>query len=280
MIENLFDLKFYKVSSLTEKTWIASTNNDSYIIKDISIIEYSNYLKVKSLNLPIIKPVEIKKVNNHIYFLYEYRNDYSSIYDRYEGMLEAASKMVSKTKKNIPIPKMAEFKFKKIAVIANDRFTSLELKIRQIETNPIKNDMSWIYLSKYHLVLDTKLEIYKLLKKFKNYNSSIDVAVNHGNPQESHYLCNHFIGYRYIKEGHPVNDYYKIYIDMDNLDINHKKIMDKYLSDEISKRYFKLMVLYTYVLMLDIDYSYEITSRFLSITSKIVRFLNQFKEYK
>ena len=66
MIENLFDLKFYKVSPLTEKTWIASTNNDSYIIKDISIIEYSNYLKVKSLNLPIIKPVEIKKMNNNL----------------------------------------------------------------------------------------------------------------------------------------------------------------------------------------------------------------------
>ena len=280
MIDDVFNLRFNKTTNLTERTWIASTNNDSYVIKDVSIIEYSNYLKIKDLKLPILRPIEIKKKNNHIYFMYEYKKDYQSIYDKYEGMLNAVSKMGELTKKNVPVPRMAEFKFKKMAVIANDRFTALELKIRQIETNPNKNDISWIYLSKYHIVLDTKLEIYKLIKRFKGFNSNIVVAVNHGNPQEAHYINNNFIGYKYIKEGHLVNDYFKIYIDMDNLDINHKKIIDKYISDDIGKRYFKLMVLYTYVLMLDIDYSYETTTRFLSITNKIVRFLNQFKEYK
>lgn len=280
MIEDVFNLNFSSISSLTERTWIASTSNESYIIKNVSIIEYSNYQKLKGQNLPFLKPIEIKKMNNHIFFLYEYRNDYSSIYDKYEGMLDTVYTIVKKTEKEIPVPKMAEFKFKKIAIIANDRFTSLEIKIRQIEMSPIKNDMSWIYLSKYHIVLDTKLEIYKLLKRFKGFNSSIKVSVNHGNPQESHYINNHFIGYKYVREGSPVNDYYKIYIDMDNLDINHKKIFEKYITDDISKRYFKLMVLYTYVLMLDIDYTYEALTRFLNITNKIVRFLHQFKEYK
>lgn len=36
------------------------------------------------------------------------------------------------------------------------------MRIREIETNPVKNDISWIILSKYNIILDAKLYLYDL----------------------------------------------------------------------------------------------------------------------
>lgn len=279
-LSSLFDKHLFFDERLTYQTVLCHDDKSSYIVKEVGQIEYTNYLKIKDDNIPILKPIAIAKEGINHYFLYRYYQNYDNIYDLYEKLLRTINIIHSKTNRLVPIPKMSEFKYKKIAVIANDKFNLLEMKIRQIELEPVKNDISWIYLSKYHIVLDVKLEIYKMIKRLKTINDDIYVGINHGFPSITHFFNDQLASYKYIKEGAIENDIYKIYLDFDGLDINHFDIIDKYLKYKYSKKYFKLMVLFTYVLMIDIELNYITASKYITITNKMIRFLNQFKTYK
>lgn len=276
----LFNLNLILDDNLTLKTIIAHDNTNYYIIKDIDKIEYTNYLKIKNEKLPFLLPLKIANYQNHIYFLYNYYENYQNIFDTYDKVLRTISVLHKKTAIKVPQAKMAEFKYKKMAIIANDRFNLLEMKIRNIELNPQKNDLSWIYLSKYHIILDLKLEIYKMIKRLKAFNDDVEVGVNHGFPSQSHFFNDCFISFKYIKEGVIENDLYRAYLDFDSLDINHFEIIDKYLKEKYSKKYFKLMVLFSYLLMCDIEPNYTCASKYIKLTNKISRFLFQFKNYK
>lgn len=275
---NKNDIKY--INEVTLNTNLIQTLNNTYIVKDISNLEYNNYLKVKNMSLPILLPLEIKKENNHTYFLYNYYENKEDMLSNYESMLNTVKVLFSKSSHIIPIPKITEFKYKKLAVISNDRFNMLEIKIRQQEMNPVKNDFSWIYLSKYHIILDLKYEIYKMIKRLKTETKDIEVGINHGYPTLTHFYNYKFIGYKYIKEGIIENDIYKIYLDMDSLDVNHFEIINKYIKTDIGKKYFKLMVMFSYLLMLDIENDLLICNKYLSLTTKISKFLTQFKDYK
>lgn len=276
----LFNLHLEIFDNLTLQTIIAHDKENYYVIKDISKIEYTNYLKVKNDKLPFLKPLKIAKHENHTYFLYNYYENHQSIYEAYDGTLKTISLLHKKTAKKVPQPKMAEIKYKKIALIANDRFNMLEMKIRNIELNPVKNDLSWIYLSKYHIILDIKLEIYKMIKRLKMIKDDVEVGINHGFPSQVHFFNNSFISYKYLKEGVIENDLYKVFLDFDSLEINHLEIIDKYLDEKYSKKYFKLMVLFSYLLMCDIEPNYTCASKYIKLTNKISRFMYQFKNYK
>lgn len=276
----LFNLHLEISDNLTLQTIIAHDKENYYVIKDISKIEYTNYLKVKNDKLPFLKPLKIAKHENHTYFLYNYYKNHQSIYEAYDEILKTISLLHKKTAKKVPQPKMAEIKYKKIALIANDRFNMLEMKIRNIELNPVKNDLSWIYLSKYHIILDIKLEIYKMIKRLKMIKDDVEVGINHGFPSQVHFFNNSFISYKYLKEGVIENDLYKVFLDFDSLEINHLEIIDKYLDEKYSKKYFKLMVLFSYLLMCDIEPNYTCASKYIKLTNKISRFMYQFKNYK
>lgn len=276
----LFNLHLEIFDNLTLQTIIAHDKENYYVIKDISKIEYTNYLKVKNDKLPFLKPLKIAKHENHTYFLYNYYENHQSIYEAYDEILKTISLLHKKTAKKVPQPKMAEIKYKKIALIANDRFNMLEMKIRNIELNPVKNDLSWIYLSKYHIILDIKLEIYKMIKRLKMIKDDVEVGINHGFPSQVHFFNNSFISYKYLKEGVIENDLYKVFLDFDSLEINHLEIIDKYLDEKYSKKYFKLMVLFSYLLMCDIEPNYTCASKYIKLTNKISRFMYQFKNYK
>lgn len=276
----LFNLHLEISDNLTLQTIIAHDKENYYVIKDISKIEYTNYLKVKNDKLPFLKPLKIAKHENHTYFLYNYYENHQSIYEAYDEILKTISLLHKKTAKKVPQPKMAEIKYKKIALIANDRFNMLEMKIRNIELNPVKNDLSWIYLSKYHIILDIKLEIYKMIKRLKMIKDDVEVGINHGFPSQVHFFNNSFISYKYLKEGVIENDLYKVFLDFDSLEINHLEIIDKYLDEKYSKKYFKLMVLFSYLLMCDIEPNYTCASKYIKLTNKISRFMYQFKNYK
>ena len=128
------DMTVVKITDISTKhtetqTGVLSDKENYYVIKDISKIEYTNYLKVKNDKLPFLKPLKIAKHENHTYFLYNYYENHQSIYEAYDGILKTISLLHKKTAKKVPQPKMAEIKYKKIALIANDRFNMLEMKI-------------------------------------------------------------------------------------------------------------------------------------------------------
>lgn len=64
----LFNLHLEISDNLTLQTIIAHDKENYYVIKDISKIEYTNYLKVKNDKLPFLKPLKIAKHENHTYF--------------------------------------------------------------------------------------------------------------------------------------------------------------------------------------------------------------------
>jgi len=57
----LFNLHLEISDNLTLQTIIAHDKENYYVIKDISKIEYTNYLKVKNDKLPFLKPLKIAK---------------------------------------------------------------------------------------------------------------------------------------------------------------------------------------------------------------------------
>ena len=167
--------------------------------------------------------------------------------------------------------RMDIFKIKKMILVMNERFNLVELKIREIELSSYKDDTSWIVLSKYHILLDCKKEVYKLTKKISNELKKEKVlcyCILHSYPTLEHFINDRLISYPYSKYGYYVNDLYKAYVDLEHLNFDIKSILDKYLDSSFAKQYFKLMVMYTYISGLEtIDFkTYEGINRYIWYT--------------
>lgn len=267
----------------TEKVHIVNTTDGLFVVKLMTDIELKNYKLLSKTKYDYLKPLSSVLHNNLTYYLFNYQKTTDKEVDRAKKLVKEVSILHSKTKEQRQASKMDSFKFKKMIVIMNDKFNSIELKIREIEMLQIKDDNAWIVLSKYHLILDAKLTIYKLIKKVSRdiEKEELEYCYLHSYPTFEHFKGNKLISYTYLKKGYYVNDLYKIYIELEYLDFDIKGLIEPYLKTPFSKRYFKLMVLYTYTLMLDqmnlINYEYII--EYIFYTNRFAKVIALFKDY-
>ncbi|MBE6137720.1 MAG: hypothetical protein E7176_04935 [Erysipelotrichaceae bacterium] len=168
--------------------------------------------------------------------------------------------------------------------VLDNRFSYLELRIREIETSPKKNDTSWVVLSKYNVFLDAKIFLYDLQQDiFKIIDNNESIIYG---------LVYNYLNTDMYKNGviEPIFDLYyapyssllvRYFLEFDELDIYELLIEKIKKIDKFNQKYFCFMCLYIYVLnvRLDVMLNEFNISCYLLIAKKIKFFLNKFGDY-
>ena len=276
-----FDVENF--TPITTKVYLVKSADKSYVLKELTKHERKVYYLLKSHKVNTLSFYKEFEHENKIYHLYPYLESLSTETTAV-NLLEAINELKTKTKITYDSSGLDEFRFKKVIVIMNDKFTSLELKYREVELSEIKDDNSWIILSHYHIILKAKDMVYKLGKKISRDLKEIkdlEYSLLHSYPTLEHFKDNKLISFPYSKYGYYVNDLYKVYVSIEHFDIDLKSLFDMYLIDDFSKKYFKFMVLYTYILSFDsIDFKTSGgINKYIWCTKKIAKLMTIFKEY-
>ncbi len=168
--------------------------------------------------------------------------------------------------------------------VLDNRFTYFELRIREIETMPYKDDIAWVILSKYYNLLDARVYLYDLQQdifSFIDKNNSVEYGLvfrqigldNFKNqwiePSFSVYyapkamlLCRMFMSYDHLEIYGLIKDRLKKF-------------------DEFNQKYFCFMSIYIYILSIHFDSlltPYNVNN-YIQITKKINRFIKEFGDY-
>lgn len=161
--------------------------------------------------------------------------------------------------------------------ILNNKFSYYEMRIRTIEMKRIKNDLDWVILSKYHILLDARLYLYDLLDdifKYIDSNSEISIGLIFKNP---------FLTYFENEKIEPYLDlYYGPYgMMLARIYIEYSLINENALLDEIKKlnRIDKVYFLYSTLYILILSFNFDIDEKidlYLDITKKLHQVIYNF----
>lgn len=168
--------------------------------------------------------------------------------------------------------------------VLDNKFSYFEIRIREIETAPIKNDISWVILSKYNIVLDAKMFLYDLQQdifSFIDKNEVVEYGMLFRNVTKLNYK-NGFIEPNFdVYYGPEAMLYCRLLFYFDHLNISAyiKERVQKL--DTFNRKYFCFMCIYIYILNLNMDIlltPYNI-GNYLQITRRISVFLKEFGDY-
>ncbi len=264
--------------------------NKKYILKLVSAkcIKINSFLVQENIDI-VSLPFKKFKTKKGVYFLYEYQVELDiPNQTKAKHLLELTNLLHDKTKYEKKLSSK-NFKYlyrtyKKI----DYKFQMLEMYIRESEIKNNKNDCDWILLSKYHVFLDAKIVMYNLQKKIHDYidkKTNVLYSLNHGNPNISHIYNNKLISMDSSYLGLFVSDIAKLYINCDHINIDWYTLINEVLSkydNEFYKIYFKFMVLYIYMINVDlnvIDLGVS-SNKYIQISRKISIFLQNFESYQ
>lgn len=281
-LDEELNLKIESIEEITLRSRLINSFEGKYILKEMTPNEIDAYAYLAKTKYQHLRPLLKREIDNKVYYLFNYIERDSKPQSKPILMLREMSKLVKNTAVLEDCSAIDEFRFKKMVMITNERFNAIELFIRQIELQEIKNDDSWIYLSKYHIVLDAKREIYNLLKKLPRdaKKESLTYSFLQGSPMECHFKDQYFLTFSKARRGYYVNDLYKAYVELEYLSFDIKHELDKVLSSSFSKRYFKLMVLYTYIIGMDSMKISKSPYAYIRYTSCLAKTMALFKDYK
>lgn len=265
-------------SSFAEYELIETKDNHKYLVKYVSAKEYQTYLDLITFSKRLKQSIYETKIQQGYLLFFEY-----------ESLTEEqvqATKIVS-ILREVHEASSFEIKLKKehmvnlnnIYKVLDNKFSYLEMRIREIETNPVKNDISWIILSKYNIILDAKLYLYDL-------QTDIFKAVDQGQILPYGIVYKKIYPEQYNKQRilpcfalyyAPISMLYcRCYLQL-NADFLKDEV--KRL-DPFNQKYFCFMCLYIMVLNVNLEVilnNYSI-SNYLLLTKKIRCFMASFKE--
>lgn len=215
--------------------------------------EYNIYLdlkKSKYLKLPI-EEIKYNDVYLLLYLLKLKKDKAIILLDRVkilENIYYEYSHTIKLSKKNSGL-------LKNQTRILNNKFSYFEMRIRNIEMKRIKNDLDWIILSKYHIILDSRIYLYDLLDDIFRYidkEKEINIGLIFKNPFLLSYENKKIEPYFNLYYG-PVGILYaRIYIEYFSFDKNFLNDTIKKL-DGFNKTYFLYSCIYILIIRLNFD---------------------------
>ena len=140
---------------------VKDSDNNKYLLQILDNINYQKYNDLIRYSNKIKKCIYNEKIDdlNYLYFLYEDNTEYNIKAKLTSNILleifDSSSYELTLKKENIR-------NLNNIYKLLDNKFTYFEIRIREIELNPIKKDIDWIILSKYYILLDTKIYLYDL----------------------------------------------------------------------------------------------------------------------
>lgn len=256
---------------------INDADNNKYLLQILDNINYQKYNDLLRYSNKIKKCIYNEKIDdlNYLYFLYEDNTEYS-IKSKLTGnilleIFNSSSYELTLKKENIR-------NLNNIYKLLDNKFTYFEIRIREIELNPIKKDIDWIILSKYYILLDTKIYLYDLQQdifKFIDKNEVVKYGLISKNINQN----------LYSKEA-LLLDYNFYYGPISMLYVRMYLLLDQYdMYDDINKldsfnqKYFCFMYLYIMILNINLDVILNIysLSNYVNITKKIKSFITKYK---
>lgn len=255
---------------------IRTTDQNEYLAKVISRETYALYLELIKIMKSISKAIYEIPVSDGILLLFSYDTMTEQLV-RKRKSFELLKDLFSASSFEITLKKEHLVNFNHIYKVLDSKFAYLELRIREIETSPVKNDVSWILLSKYNIILDAKLYLYDLQtdvfkaidqKQIIKYGM-VPKQMNENCYQKGYLLPPFDIYYA------PLGMLYARYFcSIDEIELDQIKKLDAF-----NQKYFCFMVLYILILNVNLEVilsNYNIDN-YLLITKKIKSFIVSYK---
>lgn len=287
MIDNLtrsflasVNLPFEIASSVSYLDYehIVTKTKEEYLCRFVTNLEYQTYLVLLRYSKRLKQAVFEINVSSGYLLFFEYE-DLTEEKVKVDRIVHILREIHETSSFEISLKKEHLVNMNNIFKVLDNKFSYLELRIREIETNPVKNDISWVILSKYNVILDAKLYLYDLQtdifkaidqKQIISYGllyQKIDAALYNRQrllPEFNLYYA-------------PISMLYcRCYLQLDAPFI--KDEIERL--DSFNKKYFCFMCLYVFILNVNLEVlldSYNV-SNYILITKKIRCFIASFKE--
>lgn len=257
--------------------------NDSYFLciwKKDKRLQYEELSKYEFIE----KFIYEKRINDKFYVLFKNSNHPSEKNSIIKSIIPKFEKLFDNYKFSLELKHEYGVSLTNLYKVLDSRFTYFEIRIREIELAIKKYDYMWLFLSKYYIILDTKIILYDLQKDIFDL---IDKKVN----VEYGLVCK-LNDIEIIKNGlikpisefyyAPISTYYaRLYL------LSNDEYVIKYIKKKLSnsfdfyKKHFCFYVLYIYILNININdvLSYNSLGAYLSILRQINFFLEEFKNF-
>lgn len=256
---------------------VKDSDNNKYLLQILDNINYQKYNDLIRYSNKIKKCIYNEKIDdlNYLYFLYEDNTEYNIKAKLTSNILleifDSSSYELTLKKENIR-------NLNNIYKLLDNKFTYFEIRIREIELNPIKKDIDWIILSKYYILLDTKIYLYDLQQdifKFIDKNEVVKYGLIPKNINQNLYSKETLLLDYNFYYGPISMLYVRMYLLLDQYDMYD----DINKLDSFNQKYFCFMYLYIMILNINLDVilNIYIVSNYVNITKKIKSFITKYK---
>ena len=256
---------------------VKDSDNNKYLLQILDNINYQKYNDLIRYSNKIKKCIYNEKIDdlNYLYFLYEDNTEYNIKAKLTSNILleifDSSSYELTLKKENIR-------NLNNIYKLLDNKFTYFEIRIREIELNPIKKDIDWIILSKYYILLDTKIYLYDLQQdifKFIDKNEVVKYGLIPKNINQNLYSKETLLLDYNFYYGPISMLYVRMYLLLDQYDMYD----DINKLDSFNQKYFCFMYLYMMILNINLDVilNIYIVSNYVNITKKIKSFITKYK---
>lgn len=258
-------------------------SGNQYLLLVISLKDYQTYFDLTKYSKSIVKSIYETKSNDKILLVFngfDYKTE-----DTVKGvkLLPVFKEIFDASSYEITLKKEHFKNLNNTYKLLDNKFSYFEMRIREVETAPVKDDVSWVVLSKYHVLLDAKIYLYDLQQDIFKYIDKKEI-IQYGlifrkmNPSLYHQgkilpvfdLYYGPIGMLYAR-------YYLSMFPFLSLDKFRREVLEL---DAFNRKYFGFMVLYILILNLNLEAKlgpYTIMS-YLSVTKLMKMFMLEFKE--
>lgn len=275
--------KIKNIKRISLKCYLINAEN-KYIVKkkERNTKFIFDYLKSQGVD-NVIYPQYVIKYNNDYFEIYSFVKEYD--YPESKKVLNLKDALIEIQQKTLIRKRLSKKEYKKLYRLYQTldiKFKILEMTVRKSEANLYKTDDDWILLSKYHIFLDAKKEMYKLQKMIHKYiddRIEVDYSIIHNKPSLNHLINHQLISFEDAKLGVVVSDISKFYVLNEFVNIDWKSEIDGWLSiyeSEFYKTYFKFLVLYIYMINFNIENNKMTIDSYLLFSTKIKKVLDTF----
>ena len=277
---NKLPIKIKNYQFLNSFYLLQTEDNSMYRLYEVSSTDYLKYQDLSRTDC-IKKAIFEYQQDGKYYLLFSLKINSSEDLAKVNRMLIDLEKIFQKYSYSITLKKESLKRLGNIYKVLDDKFVYLEFRIREIETRPNKNDICWITLAKYYIILDAKMYLYDLqqdLFKLLETDKTIEYGLIFRNVLKQDYDDKFFM---------PLDLYYgpiamlycRFYLSFDNYDID--KIIEKKISklDTFNQKYFCFMYLYIIIISLEMDIMNQNIDSYLYSVKKISNFIKKFGGY-
>lgn len=218
---NKLPIKIKNYQFLNSFYLLQAEDNSMYRLYEVSSTDYLKYQDLSRTDC-IKKAIFEYQQDGKYYLLFSLKINSSEDLAKVNRMLIDLEKIFQKYSYSITLKKESLKRLGNIYKVLDDKFVYLEFRIREIETRPNKNDICWITLAKYYIILDAKMYLYDLqqdLFKLLETDKTIEYGLIFRNVLKQDYDDKFFM---------PLDLYYgpiamlycRFYLSFDNYDID------------------------------------------------------------